>query len=331
MLQLISGFGVSHAVCIAAQLGLADLLHDGPKRSDELAKVTETHAEALRRVMRALASVGVFAEDSDGRFTLTPVGATLRSDVPGSLRAWARVVMGEESRTAWGNLMHSARTGEIAFDHLFGIDVWAYRARHPATGKIFDEAMGNFIAIFNAAVLASYPFSTFDKVVDVGGGNGSFIVALLQANPAMKGVIFDLPHAAEKAKQRIAETGLAGRCEVVAGDAFAAAPGGGDAYVLSRVIHDWNDERAIAILRNCRRAMHGKSKLLLVERVLPERVENTAAVRSLVISDLQMMVMNGGRERTETDYRALFACAGFTLTRVVPTDSEMNVIEGVPA
>lgn len=196
---------------------------------------------------------------------------------------------------------------------------------------IFDEAMGNLSRVYNSVVVATYPFSTFKKVVDVGGGNGSFMLALLQANPHMKGVLVDMPHVSEKARQRIAEAGFAQRCEVVAGDALTAVPEGADAYVLCRVIHDWADDPAAAILRTCRRAMSNNARLLVIERMLADRAQHDPAARSVSISDLQMMVMNGGRERSEAEYRALFARAGFTLKRIVPTESTMNVIEGILA
>lgn len=329
MLQMLSGFVVSRALYVAVKLGLADLLRDGPRGGDELAQVTGTHAQSLYRVLRALSSVGVFAEDEQNRFVLTPLAATLQTDVPGSLAAWAILQLGEENYQAWGEMLHSVRTGEPAFNHVFGMGVWQYRAQHPETenAKIFDEAMANLIGFYNAAVLARYPFSTFEKVIDVGGGDGSLLIALLQAHPTMKGVLFDLPHVAPKAKKRLAEADLASRCEVMAGNAFTSVPGGGDAYILSRVLNSWDDERAIAILRSCHRAMESHAKLLLVERVLPARVQQATAVQPLVMSDLTMLVMTGGRERTASEYESLLRAAGFELTELIPTQSVMSVIE----
>ncbi len=331
MLRMISGFRVSRAIYVAAKIGLADLVKDEPKSSVELARATGTHAPSLYRVMRALASVGIFAEDDQGRFASTPLAATLRTDAPGSLRTWAMLVLGEETYQAWGELMHSVGTGETAFDHVFGMGVWQYRAQHPEHARIFDQAMANLGGVFNAAVLASYPFATIDKVVDVAGGDGSFIATLLQANPKMKGLLFDLPDVAEKAKQRLAAARLTGRCEIVAGDAFASVPGGGDLYVLSRVVHDWDDDRAVALLRNCARAMTVKARLLLVEMVFPARAERSASVQSLLMSDLSMMVMTGGRERTAAEHQALFEAAGLKLTKIIGTPSAMSVIEGARA
>ena len=191
MLQMIGGFWVSHAIYIAAKLGIADLLKDQPKRSEELAAATGTHAPSLYRVLRALASVGVFAEDDQGRFALTPLGATLQTGVPGSLRAYATMTLGEEKYSAWGNMLHSVQTGEIAFDHLFGMNLWQYQAQHPQAAQLFDEAMANFSAVAIAAILASYDFSPIGTLVDVGGGDGGLIAALLKANPRMKGILFD--------------------------------------------------------------------------------------------------------------------------------------------
>jgi len=327
MLRMISGFRISRAVYVAAKLGIADLLKDGPKINEELARLTNTHPPSLYRIMRALASVGIFAEDGQGCFTLTAVGNTLRSDVPGSLRAWAILVLGDEHYQAWGDLMHSLETGETCFNHVFGMGVFQYESQHPEHAKIFDEAMSNLIGVYNSAVLASYSFSSIETLIDVGGGDGSFLVAVLQANPQMKGVLFDLPHVAEKAKQRITKAGLSGRCEVVAGDLFVSAPSGGDAYMLSRVINSFENERAVVILQQCRRAVTQKGKLLLVERVLPDRVENSIEAEGPVLSDLNMMVMSGGRERTATEHRGLLEKAGFTLTRIIPTRSEVSVIE----
>jgi len=330
MFQMVRAFFASRAIYVAAKLGLADLLKDEPKSSEELAQATGTDASALYRLMRTLASVGVFAEDNQQRFVLTPLGATLQTDVPGSLRAWAILVLGEEHYQAWGDLMHSVRTGETAFEHVFGMGIFQYEAQHPEHAKIFDEAMANLIGVYNTAVLASYSFSTFDKIVDVGGGDGSFIVAILQANPKLKGVLFDLPHVTEKAKQRIATAGMEKRCEVVAGDAFASVPSGGDAYVLSRLINAFNNQRAVAVLKNCRRAMTDKNRLILVERVIPNLVEHSIAAQGPVISDLNMMAMSGGRERTAAEHRDVLKTAGFTLKRIIPTQSEVSVIEGEP-
>lgn len=327
MLQLIAGFWASRAIYIAAKLGIADLLKDRPKNSDELAQSIGMHAPSLYRLLRALASVGVFAEDEHGCFALTPIAATLRTDVPGSLRAFAIAELGEDHYPAWGEALHSVKTGEIAFDHLFGMDVWQYRAQHPEDGKIFDEAMASFSSVVNAVIVASYDFSPFGQIVDVGGGDGSLLASILQANPRMKGVLFDLPHVVAGARRRIEAEGIVERCEVVAGDAFTSVPSGGEAYLLKWIIHDWDEERSVAILKNCHRAMVENGKLLLVEAVIPRG--NTPSFHKFM--DLNMLVMTGGRERNEAEYQALLEAAGFRLTRIIPTQSEMSVIEGARA
>lgn len=331
MLQIMTGFRVSRATYVVAKLGIADLLKDGSKSSEELAQLTDTHAPSLYRVMRGLVSAGIFDQDEQERFTLTPVGATLRSDVPNSLRALAIINLGEERYQAWGDLMFSVRTGEIAFNKMFGMGLWEYYQQHPDQAKTFDDSMANLIAAHNAAVLASYPFSAIDTLVDVGGGNGSFIVSALEANPLMKGVLFDLPHVAEQAKKRIAAAGLYERCAVIGGDIVSAVPEGGTLYVLSKIIHDWNDDRAIAILKNCQRAMKDKAKLLLVEIILPARVEQSPALQRAFMLDVHMMATTGGRERTEAEYRRLLKAAGFEVIRIIPSRSELTVIECAPA
>ena len=330
MLQMIAGFRISRAIYVAAKLGLADLVKDGPKSSEELAQATGMHAPSLYRIMRVLASAGIFTQDQEGLFSLNPLAATLQSDIPGSLRASALTVMGDEAYQTWGEIMHSVRTGEAAFEHVYGMDIWQYRVKHPEVAKIFDEAMANNIELFNVAVLAGYPFSMFKNVVDVGGGDGSFLIALLKANPEMKGVLFDLPHVAEKAKQRIIEAGLSSRCEVVGGDVFTAVPPNGDAYVLSRVVNSFENERAVEILKTCRQAMRAKSKLLLVQRVLPDRPEQSSLSQAAVTMDLAMMVNTGGRERTEAEHQDLLAASGFQVLKIIATESEMSVVECVP-
>jgi hypothetical protein len=327
MLQLIAGFWVSRAIYIAAKLGIANLLKDGPRRSEELAAATGTHAPSLYRVLRALASVGVFAEDDQGRFALTPLGATLQTGVPGSLRAYATMMLGEEKYPAWGNMLHSVQTGEIAFDHLFGMNVWQYRAQHPREAQIFDEAMADLTAVATGAILASYDFSPIGTLVDVGGGNGGLMAALLKANPRMKGILFDAPHVVAGARRRMEAEGLTERCEILAGDFLASAPSGGDTYVLKNIIVDWDEERSLGILRNCHRAMTAQGKLLIIEPVILPGTEHSFRK----FTDLVMLVMNGGRVRTEAEHRALLAAAGFRLTRLIPTPSEMSVIEAVPA
>ncbi len=326
LLQMVTGYWVSQTIYVAAKLRIADLLKDGPKSCDELAKATETHARSLYRLLRALASMGVFVEVADHRFGLTPLAEYLQTEVPGSMRALA-IMHGEEHYLAWGSVLHSVKTSETAFDHVFGMGFFQYLTQNPEVAAIFDDAMTGYTAQVSTAVVAAYDFSQFGTIVDVGGGYGTLITAILKANPTMKGVLFDLPHVAEDAKKRIEVAGLTGRCEVVAGDFFASVPSSGDAYLLKWIIHDWDEERAVAILNNCYRAMTENSKLLLVEAVIPHG--NTPFFHKFM--DLTMLVIAGGRERTEAEYRALLEAAGFRLTQIIPTPSEMSVIEAVRA
>lgn len=329
MLNLINGFHVARALYIAARLKLSDLVEGGASDCKTLAALTDTDAPSLYRVMRVLVSAGVFEMDERERVTLNPLAETLLNDAPGSLRGWAISQLGDDPYKAWGDLMYGVRTGGIAFEHVFGCDSWTYRAGHPESAKDFDDGMASFVGAYNETVIASYPFAALQKVVDVGGGDGKLLATLLASHSAMTGLLFEQPRVIERARHRMAAEGLSARCEVMAGDMFRSIPSGADAYLLSRVIHNWDDERAIAVLRNCRRAMTPTAKLLLVERVIPARIEESAALRVIVVSDLHMMVMNGGRERTEAQYHALFDAAGLALTRVIPTGTAMSVIEGV--
>jgi SAM-dependent methyltransferase len=330
LLDLAGGFPVARALYVAAKLGVADLLSEGAKSGADLAAATGTHAPSLERVMRLLACAGVFAEEASRGYALTPLSRQLQTDRAGSLRDLVVHQLGEETYRAWGELLESVRTGVTAFDHALGTGVWEYRAHHPEYAALFDAAMSNFSGVHVDAVLEAYPFSAFRRVADLGGGVGRFLVALLSAHPGMKGILFDLPHVAEGARERIASAGLADRCEVLGGDIFAGAPEGADAYVLSRVIHDWDDAHALAILRNCRRALPPNGKLFLFERILPTRAEPSPEVRLLLASDLMMMVMNGGGERTEEQYRALLRAAGLAPAKVTRTRTAVSVIEAEP-
>jgi O-methyltransferase/methyltransferase family protein len=323
LLRMIEGFWLSRALSAAVQLNIADLLKGGPKSAKELADATGAHAASLHRVLRALAAAGVFAEDENGRFAATPLCAALQSGVPGSLRAFVLEELDEEHYVAWGDMMHSVKTGETAFDHHFGIDLWQYRAQHPEDAKTFDEAMADLTALVSDAILAGYDFSPFGTVIDIGGGEGGLLAAILKAHPGVKGVLFDVPRVVRKAERRIEAEGLFDRCKIVSGDFFQSVPPGGDAYILKAVIHDWDDDRAKAILMNCHRAMAQKSRLLLIEAMIPPG--NDRFFHKFM--DLNMMVMTGGRERAEAGYRELLTAAGFRLTRIVPAGFELSVIE----
>lgn len=330
MLQMISNFWVSQMLFVAAKLGLADQLKDQPKTVAELAQATGTHAPSLYRVLRGLASVGIFAEDrqaKDGqrRFASTPLAETLRRDAPGSMRAFAMAELGQEHFVAWGNLLHSVKTGEIAFDNHFGQPVWEYYAGHPEDAEVFNDAMTGMTELVNGAVTSAYDFSGFGKIVDIGGGHGALLAAILKANPAARGVLFDLPHVAEGAAARLAAEGVSNRCDITSGDFFKAVTPGGDAYVMKFIIHDWDDEKSVAIMKNIHRAMAEGGKLILIEQIVPE--DSSPSFAKFI--DINMLVMTGGRERTEKEFAELFTAAGFRLTRVVPTKSPFSVIEAV--
>jgi len=326
MLRIISGFWIARAVYVTAKLSIPDLLEHGPKSAAELAAETKTHAQSLYRVLRALASVGVLAE-AGGKFALTPLSETLQTNRPGSLRAFALTELGEEHYPAWGELLHSVKTGEIAFDHHFGMDIWAFFSQNSENAKIFNDAMSGVTAAANEAIVSSYDFSGIKKLVDVGGGHGQLLASILEIYPSVSGVVFDAPHVVVGANERIRAAQLSDRCETVGGDFFAAVPGGADGYILKWIIHDWDEEKAIRILTNCRRAIAENGRLLLVEAVIPQNDEPHFGK----FIDLNMLVMTGGRERTEAEFKQLFQAAGFALTRVVETPSPFSVIEGRPA
>jgi hypothetical protein len=325
MLQMVKSYWISQLIYIAAKLGIADLLKNGPLSCDKLASSTGTHARSLYRVMRALASVGVFAEKEQGDFTLTPLAACLMSDVPDSIRA-AAIMLGEEHYRAWGDILHSIRTGTSSFEHLYGMGLFEYYAQNPEPAKIFQKAMTSVSAIDNTAVTLGYDFSKIQKLVDVGGGHGSLIASILKSNTKMKGVLFDQPSVIEGAKHLLGNQGVSSRCELIGGDFFQSVPAGGDAYILRHILHDWDDKRALAILKHCHQAMVENSLLLVVELVIPPG--NNPFLGKLI--DINMLTMcNAGCERTEAEYRTLFERAGFKLTKIFPTQADVSVIEGV--
>lgn len=323
LLQMLSGRWISQIISVAAKLGIADLLKDGAKSSHELAQTTNSNPYALYRVLRALASLGIFTEPDPGFFALTQLAECLQTDVKGSVRAIA-VMFGEPWHyRPWGDLFYSVKTGETAFSYQFGQEAFPYLAQNDEAANIFNEAMTSVSARDNAALMAAYDFSEADCVVDVGGGYGTLLMEVLKNHPDMKGVLFDQPAVIEGAKKQIEAAGVTGACQVIGGDFFEEIPGGGDLYLLKSVIHDWDDERAIKILRNCNQAMKGKSKLLLIEHVINPSPESSFGK----LIDIEMLVMSGGRERTEQEYRALLRAAGFELTNLITTQTTLSLIE----
>jgi hypothetical protein len=320
--RLVNGYQVSQAIHVAATLGIADKLADGPRTSDELAAAVGAHAPSLYRLLRALAAVGVLHEDDGRRFALTPVGACLRSDAEEPVGGWAVMIGRPYYWNAWAELEHSVRTGETAFEHLHGVDPWAYRSRDPEEGAIFDRAMADLTRRAHRTTTEALDFSRFGTVVDVGGGNGALLVALLQAHPETRGVLLDLPHAIAVADRAIASAGLTDRCRTVAGSFFDAVPDGGDAYVLRAVLHDWDDDEATAILRSVRRAAAPEATLVVIERDLGPPNESPETK----LSDINMLAVPGGRERTIGEYGALLATAGFRLVESRPAGFGLHVM-----
>lgn len=322
LLQLTTGAWITQAVYVAAKLGIADLLKDGPKSCDELARSSQANPGTLRRVLRLLASMGVFTETSESTFGLTPMADFLRSDNPQSMRAWATMMGSDWHWKIWGELLYGAQTGQPAFDHVHGIRPFEYFSQRPEVAGLFNHAMASISSSEIGAILAAYDFSKVKKIVDVAGGNGSLLRPLLQQNKQASGVLFDLPHVTDTAKEPIEKEGLIGRLDIVGGSFFQTVPTGGDLYLLKHILHDFDDKEALAILQNCRRSMAPGSKLLTIEMIIPRG--NEPSFGKMV--DLEMMLI-GGVERTESEYRKLLAEAGFKATTIVPTTSPVSLIE----
>jgi len=326
ILQIITNFWSSRAVYVFARLGIPDLLKSGPKTVEELASETKMHAPSLYRVLRALSSIGFVSVTADGRFAQTPLSEILVTDAPGSLRWFTISELGQEHFPAWGNLLHSVKTGEIAFDNFFGVDIWKYFEQNPEDAAVFNNSMSGVTAATNEEILAVYDFSSFKTVVDVGGGHGGLVTSILNAHPKLKGILLDAPQVIEGTRSKIEAAGLADRCETVAGDFFKSVPAGGDAYVMKWIIHDWDDKRAITILQNIRNRMQPNGKVIIVDCVVPENNDPDFSK----FFDLNMMVMTGGKERTEKEFAQLLGAAGFKLLRVIPTKVPTSIVEAEP-
>jgi len=326
IIQLLAGKCLAQAVSVAAELGIADLLTDAPKSVEEIAADTFTHAPSLYRLLRALANHGIFAEVEGLRFTLTPLARCLRSDAPDSTRNLARWTGSPLVWRALGELLHSVKTGGTGTQQAFGLtDPFAYFSERPEQLQVFHDCMTDISRLNTPAIIEAYDFGRFRKIVDVGGSHGMLLSAILRRYPGPRGIVFDLPDAIERAQPAIAAGGLAGRVETIAGNFFECVPAGADAYILKQVIHDWDDAPAVAILRNVRQAIQPDGKLLVIEFVVPRPNEPSLAK----LLDLNMLAVTGGRERTEVEYRDLFAAAGFGLGAVHPAAGPQCVIEGV--
>jgi hypothetical protein len=329
LFAIVSSSWMSQVTCVAAELCLAELLADGPKHAEELARATGCEPASFRRLMRALASLDFCTEHNDGSFELRPIGALLRGEAPDSLRSWT-VWWGRHLWPAWGNLLHSVKTGESNRSLLTGTSGLGYVGCDAEAAVVFNHAMADITRLVSRQVVRAYDFSRMDRIVDVGGGYGELLAVILETYPQMHGILFDLPHAIKGASKELEKARLIERCELSAGSFFESVPGGGDAYLLKSILHNWNDERSTVILRHCRRAMPKHAKLLVVERIMPARMEPLPDHRALAWSDLNMLVLLEGRERTEAEFRALLASSGFKAARILPAALGFSVIECLP-
>lgn len=323
--QMIVGFRSTPPIYVAAKLGIADLVAERPKTADELAHATKAHAPSLRRLLLMLSSLGIFTEDTAGRFRATPLGELLRRDHPQSQRSLAMMLGSPFFWKPWGELCEAVLTGQPAFDRLYGVSLFDYLSTQPEDAAIFNDAMTSVSARDVPAILAAYDFSSFEQIVDVGGGHGALLHAILSAYPKLHGVLADLP-AVLAGAAALKSAPIAARCILVGTDFFESVPGGADGYLMKTIVHDWNDEDALKILRNCRRAIQPNGRLLLIEWVLKGSNEPDEG-RKL---DLQMLVQFRGRERTKADFEALLRGAGFSLMRIIPTSTPVSIVESRP-
>jgi hypothetical protein len=323
---MINGFQVSQAISVAATLSIPDLLRYGARDCSALAKASGSHERSLYRLLRTLAAVGVLDEKPDRRFSLTLLGEHLRSDVLSSQSVWARLLGRPMYYRAWSGLLDSIRTGEIAFNKVHGISVWDFRAQRPEETAAFDNAMATITDRVAEAVLLAYDFGHYTTVIDIGGGHGAFIARILRAYPALRGILFDQPHVVEHAKCSSPLSAVIDRCEIVGGNFFESVPANADAYLLKWIVHDWNDNDAVSILKSCRRAIGPGGTLIVVECLIGECNEGVEGK----LMDLNMMVITGGVERTREEYASILEAAGFRLARIVPTPTLINVIEAIP-
>ncbi|MBD0373111.1 MAG: methyltransferase [Pyrinomonadaceae bacterium] len=327
LLQLLFGALLSQALYVAAKLGLADLLAEKPLPASELAAATHSDERALYRVLRSLASVGVFREVEPKVFALTPTASLLRSDVPNSMRNGA-IFMGEEWHwRVWGNTLHSVRTGKSAWGAVHGVEVFDYFSAKPEQYEIFNRAMTDMSVSTAPAIVEAYDFNGIETLADIAGGHGFLLAQVLKANPKMKGILFDVAPVIAGAGSMLEKEGVAGRVETVVGNFFESIPAGADAYMMKHIIHDWQDEDCIRILRNINAVLKPEGKVLIIETIVPEGSEPHYSK----LLDLEMLTSPGGLERTAEEYKELLAAAGLRLNRIVQTKSPFSIIEGVKA
>jgi hypothetical protein len=322
--QIATGYIASTAMYIAVRLKIADLLVTGPKSVRELARHTGANEDALYRVLRLLASIGVFTEPSPRTFANNLPSEMMISGQPGSTYDMALWMADPFHFRVYAEAMHSVRTGHSAVEKATGVPVFEYFPQHPELSEIFNNAMTAFSAYVIPAALDAYDFSDIGTLVDIAGGHGQVLISVLQRYPHMHGILFDLPHVIKGAVPRIPAAGVETRLKTETGDFFKSVPAGGDAYIMKHIIHDWDDDRAVKILENIRKAMKPGGRVILLESIVLPGSDQPDFGKLI---DLEMLLMPGGRERTEEEFRALFARAGFTLARVVPTESPLCVLE----
>lgn len=325
LMEKMSAAWIAQALAVAAALGIADHLSEGPLDASDLAARCGADGGALYRILRALASQGIFTENAAGRFVLTPLAEPLRDDANNSVRAYVAMAGSQWQWRAWGEMLYSARTGKPAFDRVFGEPVFDYYSSHPDAQRLAAAALTSRSRTENAAIVSAYDFADAD-VFDIGGGEGSLLAEILRVNPDTRGTLFEREPVLASARCLFESADFAARCRLMAGDFFGSVPAGGDIYVLKKVIHDWEDARATAILRNCRRAMEKTARLLLIESIVPPG--NEPAYAKLL--DLLMLVYAGGRERTAAEYKSLLGEAALTLSRIIPTASGVSILEARP-
>ncbi len=326
--QLVWGKATTQCLFVAARLGIADLLADGPCSVDELAAETETSAAALYRVLRLLASLDVFIELEPRQFALTPMAELLQADAPCSFRDYAIVHGSEWYNRAWAHLLYSVEKNEPAFDLACGLSLFDFMEQNPDAATDFDNSMTALSRFEAAGVCAAYDFSGISTVVDVGGGHGRLLTEVLAAYPALNGILYDRPNVVDMARPGLDSSEFSARCQVEGGDFFTNVPAGGDVYLLKHIVHDWDDERSAVILRNCREAMNDGGRVLVVEGVMPPGNEPS---NSKLWDVVMLALTSGGRERTEEEYAELYAQAGLTLTRIIPTHAVVSIVEGTAA
>jgi hypothetical protein len=325
LMQILFAFAPARAIGAAAEFRIADALKGEPKSAEELAKPMGLHARSLYRVLRCCASVGVFSEDKEHRFSLTPLAELLTTDHPASLKSFAEMITSDWTFQVWAELPYSVKTGKPTFDKVHGMSSFDYFWTHEKAGKLFNNAMTSNSAFASAAVVEAYDFSGFSKIVDVGGGHGFLLASILKKNPQLRGVLYEIPAIISEQDSMLSKFEVEDRCEKVAGNFFESVPKGGDAYIMKHIIHDWSDEQCTSILKNCTQAMTKDGKVLVVEMILPEGNNPSPAK----ILDLQMLLFLPGCERTEEEYRILFDKSGLRLNRIIPTKSPYSIIEGV--